>query len=92
MKDDSLKTLVRYAMLIALTTVMTMVIQIPTVGTEGYLNLGDMVVFLAAFILGKKRWVYSRGFWFRSSRFNYWIYSLCTYYICGKGVRRVYCS
>jgi len=54
MKDDSLKTLVRYAMLIALTTVMTMVIQIPTVGTEGYLNLGDMVVFLAAFILGKK--------------------------------------
>lgn len=54
MKDDSFKTLVRYAMLIALTTVMTMVIQIPTVGTEGYLNLGDMVVFLAAFILGKK--------------------------------------
>lgn len=54
MKDNGLKTLVRYAMLIALTTVMTMVIQIPTVGTEGYLNLGDMVVFLAALILGKK--------------------------------------
>ncbi|QQY79555.1 putative membrane protein [Keratinibaculum paraultunense] len=54
MKYNSLKTLVRYAMLIALTTVMTMVIQIPTVGTEGYLNLGDMVVFLAALILGRK--------------------------------------
>ncbi|NLV76358.1 MAG: ECF transporter S component [Tissierellia bacterium] len=54
MKDNGLKTMVRYAMLIALTTVMTMVIQIPTVGTEGYLNLGDMVVFLAALILGKK--------------------------------------
>ena len=54
MKNDNLKALVRYAMLIALTTVMTMVIQIPTVGTEGYLNLGDMVVFLAALILGKK--------------------------------------
>ena len=37
-----------------MTTVMTMVIQIPTVGTEGYLNLGDMVVFIAAFVLGKK--------------------------------------
>ena len=45
MKNDNLKLLVRYAVLIALTTVMTMVIQIPTVGTEGYLNLGDMVVF-----------------------------------------------
>lgn len=54
MKDDKIRILVRYAMLIALTTVMTMVIQIPTVGTEGYLNLGDMVVFLTAFILGKK--------------------------------------
>ncbi len=62
MKDDSLKTLVRYAMLIALTTVMTMVIQIPTVGTEGYLNLGDMVVFLAAFILGKKGGLIVGGF------------------------------
>ena len=54
MKNDNLKLLVRYAVLIALTTVMTMVIQIPTVGTEGYLNLGDMVVFLAALMLGKK--------------------------------------
>ena len=54
MKSNNLKLLVRYAVLIALTTVMTMVIHIPTIGTEGYLNLGDMVVFLAAIILGKK--------------------------------------
>ena len=54
MKNDNLKLLVRYAVLIALTTVMTMVIQIPTVGTEGYLNLGDMVVLLAALMLGRK--------------------------------------
>ena len=45
--------MVKYGMLIALTTVMTMVIQIPT-GTSGYLNLGDMVVFLAALMLGRK--------------------------------------
>lgn len=54
MKNNNLKLLVRYAVLIALTVVMTMVIQIPTIGTQGYLNLGDMVVFLAAIILGKK--------------------------------------
>ncbi len=45
MKNNNLKLLVRYSMLIALTVVMTMVIHIPTIGTEGYLNLGDMVVF-----------------------------------------------
>lgn len=54
MKNDDLKLLVRYAVLMALTVVMTMVIHIPTIGTNGYLNLGDMVVFLAALILGKK--------------------------------------
>jgi uncharacterized membrane protein len=54
MKNSNLKLLIRYAVLIALTTVMTMVIHIPTIGTNGYLNLGDMVVFLAALTLGKK--------------------------------------
>ncbi len=54
MGKNDLKLLVRYAVLIALTVVMTMVIHIPTIGTNGYLNLGDMVVFLAAIILGKK--------------------------------------
>ena len=52
MKDT--KTMVKYGMLIALTTVMTMAIRIPTPGTNGYLNLGDMVVFLSALILGRK--------------------------------------
>ncbi len=52
MKDT--KRLVTYAVLIALTTVMTMVIQIPTPTAYGYLNLGDMVVFMAAFVYGRK--------------------------------------
>lgn len=54
MKGVDLKTLIRYAVLMALTTVMTMVIHIPTIGTNGYLNLGDMVVFMAALTLGRK--------------------------------------
>ncbi len=54
MRNNNLKLITKYAILIALTTVMTMVINIPTIATKGYLNLGDMVVFMAAFILGKK--------------------------------------
>jgi len=54
MKESNLKTLIRYSVLMALTTVMTIVIHIPTVGTNGYLNLGDMVVFIAALTMGKK--------------------------------------
>lgn len=54
MKDMDTKTMVKYALLMALTTVMTMVVHIPTFGTNGYLNLGDMVVFFAALMLGRK--------------------------------------
>ncbi len=54
MKNNNLKLLVRYSMLIALTVVMTMVIHIPTIGTEGYLNLGDMVVFLVSYYARQK--------------------------------------
>lgn len=54
MANSDLKTLIRYSVLIALTTVMTMVIHIPTLGTNGYLNLGDMVVFIAALTMGKR--------------------------------------
>lgn len=54
MKDMDTKTLTKLAILISLTTVMTMVIHIPTIGSHGYLNLGDMVVFLAAMMLGRK--------------------------------------
>ncbi len=54
MENVKTKDLTKMAMLIALTTVMTMVVQIPVAATNGYLNLGDMVVFLAALTLGKK--------------------------------------
>lgn len=54
MRRIEIKTLTRYAVLMALTTIMTMVIHIPTIGTNGYLNLGDMVVFIAALSLGRK--------------------------------------
>ena len=54
MRDLGTNKLTRIAVLMALTTVMTMIIHIPTIGTNGYINLGDMVVFIAAMMLGKR--------------------------------------
>ena len=54
MKNDRLILITRYAVMLAITVVMTMIIHIPILGTKGYLNLGDMVVFLAAVMFGKK--------------------------------------
>jgi len=51
--DKKIRFLVKSSVLIAMTTVMTIAIRIPTIGTNGYINLGDMVVFMAALVLGK---------------------------------------
>lgn len=47
------REVVKLGVFIALTTVMTM-IMIPAFSGHGYLNLGDMVVFLAAMMMGKR--------------------------------------
>ncbi len=51
---DKTKRIVTYGILMALTVVMTVIVQIPTPARTGYLNLGDMVIFLTAFMFGKK--------------------------------------
>ncbi len=51
-KTFNIRTLIYYALLIALTTIMTL-ISWPVPATNGYINLGDMVVFVAALMLGK---------------------------------------
>lgn len=51
---NNTKRLVSYGVLMALTVVMTMVIHIPSPAQTGYINLGDMVIFITAFFLGKK--------------------------------------
>ena len=48
---DKVKTLTLAALLTAMTTVATLLIQIPT-PTKGYVNLGDTIVNLSAWILG----------------------------------------
>lgn len=49
----TIKEIVRLGIFIGLTTVMTL-IMIPAFTGHGYLNLGDMVIFLAAMMMGKK--------------------------------------
>lgn len=52
MKDQKLRRLVLCAMFAALTCVATMVIQVPSPATNGYINLGDCFVLLGAWVLG----------------------------------------
>ena len=50
-KKNQIRLLTYAALLAAMTTVATMLIQIPT-PTKGYVNLGDSIVNIAAWILG----------------------------------------
>ena len=40
------------SMLAALTCVATMIIKVPTIGTNGYVNIGDCMVLVSAWLLG----------------------------------------
>ncbi|MDI3476759.1 MAG: hypothetical protein PWQ59_284 [Thermoanaerobacterium sp.] len=51
-REKDFKRLVYIALMTALITVGTMVIQIPTPYTKGYINIGDSFIFLSASILG----------------------------------------
>ena len=50
--NEKIVKLVLAAMFAALGCVATMIIRIPTIGTSGYVNIGDTVVLLAAWVLG----------------------------------------
>ncbi len=50
--NAKLQTVVTAAMLAAMTTVATLMIRIPTIGTNGYINTGDAVVLISAWLLG----------------------------------------
>ena len=52
MDRKNLNGLVFGALFTALTCVFTMVIKVPTLGTNGYVNIGDTGVLLSAWLLG----------------------------------------
>lgn len=53
MKKLTTKQVTTLAMFIALTTVATMLIQIPIPATKGYLNIGDTILICAGLLMGK---------------------------------------
>ncbi len=52
MTNKKITRLVITALFAALTCVATSIIKIPTVGTNGYVNIGDVVVLLSAWMIG----------------------------------------
>lgn len=62
LKFSRIQDLTILGLLIALVAVSTMVIKIPTIATEGYIHLGDSMIFLAAIMFGKKRGAIAGGF------------------------------
>lgn len=50
--DKKLTKLVLTALFAALTCVATMIIKVPTLGTNGYVNIGDTIVLLSAWMIG----------------------------------------
>lgn len=52
MTDKKVNRMVLTALMIGLTAVATMVITIPVIGTQGFVNFGDVVIFITAIFFG----------------------------------------
>lgn len=50
--NKNLSLLVTSAMLAALTCIATMIIKVPTIGTNGYVNIGDTIVLISMWLIG----------------------------------------
>ncbi len=66
MKNENLKTnkiqdIAMVGLLSALVAVSTMMIKIPIISTEGYIHLGDSMIFLAAIMFGKRKGAIAAG-------------------------------
>lgn len=57
-----IRVLVRLGLFAALVTLATMVIHIPTPGTQGYVNVGDTIIFTGAALFGWKFGLITGGF------------------------------
>ena len=52
MTNKSVNKIVLTALLAAITFVATYIIKVPTLGTNGYVNIGDTMVLLSAWLIG----------------------------------------
>ncbi|GAB6087104.1 ECF transporter S component [Alkaliphilus crotonatoxidans] len=61
MKQNSVQDLTLLGLLTALVAVSTMIISIPVPSTEGFIHLGDSMIFLTAIIFGKRKGAIAAG-------------------------------
>ncbi len=61
MPGKTVRQLTLTALFIALVTVATMVIRVPTFATQGYINVGDTMVFVAAALMGPRTGLLAGG-------------------------------
>lgn len=59
--SNNTRQLVLTALFAALVTVATMVIQVPTFATQGYINVGDTMIFVAAALMGPRTGLIAGG-------------------------------
>lgn len=61
MRSEKTNTIVMTGLMMCLVTVSTMFIKIPVPMTQGYVHLGDSMIFLSVLVLGKKKGALSAG-------------------------------
>ena len=61
MKENNYRILVTASMLAAMTCIATMIIKVPTIGTGGYVNIGDSVVLISSWMLSNPFGALSAG-------------------------------
>ncbi|MBQ1390158.1 MAG: ECF transporter S component [Firmicutes bacterium] len=62
MKDEKVYNVVLTGIMMCLVMVATMTIRIPVPFTQGYVHLGDTMIFLAVLVLGKRNATLAAGF------------------------------
>lgn len=61
MRDERTNKIVMTGLMMCLVTVATMFIKIPVVVTQGYVHLGDSMIFLSILVLGRKNGTIAAG-------------------------------
>ena len=59
--NEKLRSIVTASLFAAITTIATMLIKVPTFGTNGYVNIGDTIVLIGAWLLGNPYGAFAAG-------------------------------
>lgn len=89
--SKKIKTITFTGISIALVTLLTMLIRVPVIGTKGYVNFGDIAIFIVAAIIGKRTGFLAGSFGSAiADCIGYPIYAPGTFVI--KGIEGLICA